>query len=86
MGNLLKFTQNAKLMDFLVDTGNKVLVEASPYDTVWGVGLSEDHQDICNPSAWLGQNLLGFALMEVRSKLKSLLETITEEEIERWKI
>jgi ribA/ribD-fused uncharacterized protein len=69
-GNLAKFTQNAKLKEFLLGTGKRVLVEASPYDRIWGIGLAADHPDAEKPAAWKGLNLLGFALMEVRAKLQ----------------
>jgi ribA/ribD-fused uncharacterized protein len=65
-----KFGQNPDLLKTLLDTGDKVLVEASPYDTVWGVGLGEDDPLILDPANWRGKNLLGFALMAVREKLK----------------
>ncbi|MNV23161.1 Swarming motility protein YbiA [compost metagenome] len=68
--NYLKFSQNNELMNFLSQTGNKILVEASPVDRIWGIGLAEDHQDAMNPLKWKGENLLGFALMEVRDQLK----------------
>lgn len=71
-GNYLKFSQNESLKHFLIQTKNKVLVEASPVDTVWGIGLTEDSPKANNPSDWRGENLLGFALMEVRDKLKTI--------------
>ena len=40
-GNIAKFSQNEKLLDFLLSTDDKILVEASPKDTVWGIGLDE---------------------------------------------
>ncbi|MFT2092325.1 NADAR family protein [Paraglaciecola sp. 2405UD69-4] len=69
-GNLAKFSQSKALRDFLLDTGKKVLVEASPSDTIWGIGLKETDPRAQKPSTWLGQNLLGFALMQVREQLK----------------
>ncbi len=69
-GNYYKFTQDKEMMNFLLSTGNKVLVEASPLDKIWGIGLSEEHPDVQNPNLWKGQNLLGFALMEVRDEIK----------------
>lgn len=69
MGNIHKFSQNPKLKTFLFQTGQKVLVEASPYDQIWGIGMKEDHLNAQNPTAWKGENLLGFALMEVREEL-----------------
>lgn len=68
-GNYQKFLQNKDLRTFLTGTGKRVLVEASPYDKIWGVGLSADTLNIDNPNIWKGQNLLGFALMEVRDML-----------------
>lgn len=68
-GNVLKFSQNKELKEFLLSTNDAVLVEASPYDKVWGVGLKRDDIKINNPNKWQGENLLGFALMEVREKL-----------------
>lgn len=71
-GNLHKFTQNAQLFKYLKATHNKYLLEASPYDVIWGIGVAEDNEEAHNPYAWSGQNLLGFALMEVRDKLENL--------------
>jgi len=68
-GNMLKFSQNEALKEFLVNTGDRVLVEASPVDRIWGVGLAADSQKVENPNLWRGLNLLGFALMEVRDAL-----------------
>ncbi len=68
-GNLAKFSQNTDLGNFLLNTGNRVLVEASPRDTIWGIGLSEKDDGANQPIRWKGQNLLGFALMETRSQL-----------------
>jgi len=69
-GNVAKFSQNPGLSEFLISTGKRVLVEASPDDNIWGIGLTEDHSDADNPVKWKGTNLLGFALMEARSRLK----------------
>lgn len=68
-GNLAKFGQHEPLRGFLLATGARVLVEASPYDQVWGIGLAADAPDAASPSRWRGGNLLGFALMEVREVL-----------------
>lgn len=69
-GNLAKFSQNAAMGDFLLRTGDKVLVEASPVDNIWGIGLAATHEDAMDPRRWAGQNLLGFALMAVRDQLR----------------
>lgn len=69
-GNYYKFSQNAELRNFLLGTKNKVLVEASPYDKVWGIKMKYDDENIENPFCWKGENLLGFALMEARDEIK----------------
>lgn len=69
-GNFLKFSQNEELKAFLLSTTNEIIVEASPVDSIWGIGMASDHPDVNNPSKWKGLNLLGFALMEVRDELK----------------
>lgn len=68
-GNLHKFGQHPALKKFLLDSNQKVLVEASPFDTIWGIGLSQNAIEAQNPETWKGENLLGFALMEVRDEL-----------------
>ena len=70
-GNIAKFSQNEKLLNYLLSTGEKILVEASPKDTVWGIGLDESSPEAIQPRKWKGENLLGFALMEVRNILKN---------------
>ena len=69
--NLAKFSSNDELKTFLLNTGKRVLVEASPVDKIWGIGLAEDNDAAQNPNLWKGENLLGFALMEVREQLQS---------------
>jgi ribA/ribD-fused uncharacterized protein len=70
-GNFYKFSQNQEMLKILQSTGNKILVEASPYDKIWGIGVDENNEKIYNPNYWKGENLLGFALMEVRDVLKN---------------
>lgn len=67
--NVLKFQQYPELKKFLCQTGDRILAEASPVDTIWGIGLSADDPHAINPLRWKGQNLLGFALMEIRDTL-----------------
>ncbi|PYC19774.1 DUF1768 domain-containing protein [Pseudomonas jessenii] len=64
--NQAKFSQNPELNEFLMRTGSRVIVEASPVDDIWGIGLAQDHTDVNDPNLWKGLNLLGFALMQVR--------------------
>lgn len=75
-GNICKFAQNPRLKDFLLSTGDKILVEASPEDTVWGIGLDENSPAAIVPSRWRGRNLLGFALMEAREHLRQIQKTL----------
>lgn len=69
-GNYLKFIQNPDLRKMLLDTGDKIIVEASPVDRIWGVGLAEDDPRIVDESKWLGQNLLGICIMYAREQIK----------------
>lgn len=64
-----KFGQHDALRRYLRSTGDRVLVEASPRDRVWGVGLGKDNPDAHDPRRWRGLNLLGFALGDVRNVL-----------------
>jgi ribA/ribD-fused uncharacterized protein len=68
-GNLAKFSQNELLKKTLLSTDDKILVEASPYDKIWGIGLAEDHPDIEDPSKWKGLNLLGWSITMVKKEL-----------------
>ena len=71
-GNYHKFSQHPALREFLMNTGDRVLVEASPVDNIWGIGMAKTDEHIHNPARWKGENLLGFALMEVRDDLKQI--------------
>jgi ribA/ribD-fused uncharacterized protein len=72
-GNLAKFSQNADLKEEILSTGNRIFVEASPLDNIWGIGLDENAEGIENPSYWLGLNLLGQALTIVKKEIQSTL-------------
>jgi ribA/ribD-fused uncharacterized protein len=67
--NRAKFEQNRAMAKFLRQTGDQVLVEASPVDAIWGIGLAADDERAADPLQWRGLNLLGFALMQVRAEL-----------------
>lgn len=71
--NLAKFTQNEKLKNKLLSTKNKILIEASPYDNIWGVKLTKEDSRIFNKDTWQGQNLLGYILMDVRDEIRKNL-------------
>ena len=68
--NVAKFSQYPALGDYLLTTGDKVLVEASPNDDIWGIGIAADDEAAADPRCWPGLNLLGFALMRVRTMLR----------------
>lgn len=70
-GNYAKFTQNSNLYRELMATGNTILVEASPYDTIWGIGLSEEVARVTPVKDWKGTNWLGEVLTCVRDDLKA---------------
>jgi ribA/ribD-fused uncharacterized protein len=68
-GNVAKFEQNPYLKKHLVESKGVVLVEASPYDKVWGIGVDVETALFLDPSEWKGENYLGYVLMEVRTRL-----------------
>ncbi len=71
-GNLAKFTQSEKLAAELLATTDKVIVEASPLDCIWGIGLGEDNPKASDPAQWRGTNWLGIALMQVRETIRGV--------------
>jgi ribA/ribD-fused uncharacterized protein len=68
-GNVAKFGQDPTMLAYLLGTKGRVLVEASPRDRIWGIGLSSGSPDATDPRRWRGENLLGFALAEARERL-----------------
>ncbi|WP_141589146.1 NADAR family protein [Myxococcus sp. AB056] len=75
-GNRAKFTQSPELLKALLATAGTALVEASPVDRIWGVGLDEEDPRIHHPAKWRGLNLLGKVLTKLREDL--LAEGVTE--------
>ncbi|MER5807760.1 NADAR family protein [Streptomyces sp. NPDC002033] len=69
-GSVHKFGSDPALRSYLLGTGSRVLVEASPVDRIWGIGLAADDERALDPARWRGLNLLGFALMEARERLR----------------
>ena len=67
--NYAKFTQNGIIKSELLRSGNREIVEASPEDKIWGIGMHESHPDILDKSKWQGTNWLGEAIMRVRETL-----------------
>ena len=70
-GNVAKFGQHDDLGAFLRGTGDRVLVEASPRDRIWGIGMGASNPAAEDPAQWRGHNLLGFALMRAREILNN---------------
>lgn len=70
--NYAKFSQNPTLKEGLMATADKILVEASPEDRIWGIGMGIEDTGIENPVNWKGSNLLGFALTLVKQELKEI--------------
>eukprot|EP01089_Gocevia_fonbrunei_P023363 TRINITY_DN981_c0_g1_i1.p1 TRINITY_DN981_c0_g1~~TRINITY_DN981_c0_g1_i1.p1 ORF type:complete len:178 (-),score=31.46 TRINITY_DN981_c0_g1_i1:54-587(-) len=70
-GNRYKFNQHPELKQKLLNTGDRILVEASPLDKIWGIGLAADDPRALNQKKWLGKNWLGEALMTVRKDFKN---------------
>lgn len=71
-GNVAKFGQNRELRTLLMATEERTLVEASPYDNIWGIGLNITNALATPPEKWPGKNWLGLSLMEARRLLRSL--------------
>ncbi|WP_117213731.1 NADAR family protein [Allorhizocola rhizosphaerae] len=69
-GSIAKFGQHDDLGAFLLGTGDRILVEASPMDRIWGIGLAAADPRAADPAQWRGLNLLGFALMDARAALR----------------
>lgn len=69
--NMAKFSDTT-LKQIIISTGNKELVEASPYDKIWGIGLGQDNPDRFDKSKWRGTNWLGEVLMKVRKDIQEI--------------
>ena len=80
-GNLCKFREsgNKGLRERLLGTGERMIVEASPLDRIWGVGFGEKRA-LSVKESW-GLNLLGRALMDVRRILREEEQGQEEEEM-----
>ncbi|HEY4177538.1 MAG TPA: NADAR family protein [Kofleriaceae bacterium] len=68
-GSRAKYTQNKDLLDKLLATKGTTLVEASPFDRIWGIGMAASNPLATDPTKWRGQNLLGKILTELRDEL-----------------
>ena len=70
-GSMAKFSQNEHLLNALLSTDGTTIVEASPEDHIWGIGLAEGHPGCYSRHTWQGQNWLGEVLTNVREHLKA---------------
>ena len=83
-GNMAKFSQNSYLMQQLRDTKGTTLVEASPYDRIWGIGLRESDATTQGREGWRGRNWLGEVLTNVREYLIADGRVYSSKNDERW--
>ena len=84
--NYAKFTQNPEMKKELLASGKREIVEASPEDKIWGIGMHETHPDILDKSKWQGTNWLGEAVMEVREVLiNDIVEDLYNEAKKRFR-
>lgn len=81
-GNMAKFTQNLDMLEELISYGNRKIVEASPTDTIWGIGLAVNDPKIHDEKNWRGTNWLGETIMEVRNDIISKGTHLIEPDIE----
>lgn len=81
--NKHKFSQDLTLLETLLHTAGEILVEASPNDKVWGVGMSAEDPDIADPAKWRGENYLGYVLTMLREDIMLAIEHSPEWEEER---
>ncbi len=84
--NIAKFWQNKVAREELLSTGTQTLVEASPVDCIWGIGMAEDHPDVNDVTKWKGRNLLGHALMEARRVISRAIELNIDVQPTRWSV
>jgi ribA/ribD-fused uncharacterized protein len=71
MANISKFMENQEHLRYIITDAADMIVEASPEDTIWGIGMGQGDPDIMDESKWKGQNLLGKVCMEVRDYLRN---------------
>lgn len=69
-GLVAKFSQNEEFKEKLLQTGDALLAECAVHDRIWGIGLSMKDEKRFYISQWRGENLLGYALMMTRNKIK----------------
>ena len=82
-GNLARFSQDPDAKQTLLATGVRTIVEASPLDRIWGIGLAPDNPKTLDPAQWRGTNWLGVALTQVRETLRAAHER-RDPVLEEW--
>ena len=70
-GLVSKFMQDTYSLNCMLETGDSIIVEASPYDKIWGIGMTKDDPRATDPAQWEGKNLLGIVLMKARDVIRS---------------
>jgi ribA/ribD-fused uncharacterized protein len=83
VGNLARFSQDGTMRKALLATSTKTIVEASPMDRIWGIGIAQDDERALDPAKWQGTNWLGVALMQVRDTLRGSRAELEDEELAR---
>lgn len=81
-GNLVKYEQNDELRELLLKTGRRTIVEASPRDRIWGIGMGASNPMAEVPTKWRGRNWLGIAIQQVREEIKRR-EGLTATDLDR---
>ena len=71
---IAKFSSTTEMTQLILNTGDKTIVEASPVDNIWGIGLSEDDPRATDPEQWKGKNYLGICLMRAREIIRERQE------------
>lgn len=67
-----KFSQIPEFREGLLETGDRILVEAAPWDKIWGIGMDMRHPDINDEDKWQGTNWLGKVLMRARKRIRTI--------------
>lgn len=64
-----KVNQSKAIQNFIKQHKDKIFVEASPFDAIWGIKMSENDPNIEDPTKWKGQNLLGEVYNELKKEI-----------------
>lgn len=75
-GLVSKFTQSPKALQEIINSGDRIIVEASPTDRIWGIGMKQNDEGVEDQSNWKGLNLLGTCLMKSRIQVLQIIQTV----------